>query len=204
MSKPFSQSCENNKGPILERLILELAQSRDVLEIGSGTGQHAVHFAAAMPQLLWQTSDLPENHAGISLWLDEAGLDNIVAPISLDVGQYHWGSDLYDAVFTANSLHIMAWEAALHFVSQVAEALTEGGRFIAYGPFNYAGQYTSDSNRRFDQWLKQQNPLSAIRDFEQLDEAAGKAGMTLWQDYPMPANNRLLVWRKWVSSAQGV
>lgn len=196
MEKPFSQSCENNKAPILAQLKTELTGARRVLEVASGTGQHAVYFAASLPHLHWQTSDLGANHAGIRMWLDDAGLSNLSAPIELDVCEYDWGEEQYDAVFTANSLHIMPLAAALHFVRRVADALLPGGRFIAYGPFNYDGHYTSESNARFDSWLKQQNSHSAIRHFEQLDQQAQAAGLVLLQDYEMPANNRLLVWSK--------
>lgn len=196
MHKPFSQSCENNKAPILAQLKTELAGARRVLEVASGTGQHAVYFAARLPHLYWQTSDLAANHAGMRMWLDEAGLTNLSAPVELDVCEYDWGEVQYDAVFTANSLHIMPLAAALHFVGHVADALRPGGRFIAYGPFNYRGHYTSESNARFDNWLKQQNPHSAIRHFEQLDQQAKAAGLVLLQDHQMPANNRLLVWSK--------
>lgn len=199
MAKPFAQSCENNRAPIFECLKSELSASSRVLEVGSGTGQHAVYFAAGLPHLSWQTSDLPANHPGINLWLTEAGLGNLHPPVELDVCSYAWGKDKYDAVFTANSLHIMPLQAALHFVSHVALSLEEEGRFIAYGPFNYNGQYTSPGNARFDSWLKQQNPSSAIRDFEMLDQCAVSAGLVLHRDYAMPANNRLLVWRKPVS-----
>ena len=196
MQKPFAQSCENNKAPILAHLKNELAAARRVLEVGSGTGQHAVHFAAGLPHLVWQTSDLPQNHAGINLWLDEAGLDNLRPPLSLDVRDYAWGETRYDAVFTANSLHIMPLAAALCLLQNVSAALLPGGRFIAYGPFNYGGRYTSESNARFDSWLQAQNPLSGIRDFERLDQQGRASGLNLEADYEMPANNRLLVWRK--------
>lgn len=196
MQKPFSQACENNKGAILEVLQIELANSRLVLEVGSGTGQHAVHFAQYLPHLVWRTSDQTLYHSGIMQWIEEANLPNIRAPLSLDVREYAWGNTLYDTVFTANSLHIMALDTVQYFVSNVARALEDGGRFIAYGPFNYRGEYTSESNARFDVWLKQQDPLSAIRDFETLDLCAKSGGLRLDQDYDMPSNNRLLVWRK--------
>lgn len=196
MQKPFSQACENNKGAILEVLQIELANSRLVLEVGSGTGQHAVHFAQHLQNLVWRTSDQTLYHSGIMQWIEEANLPNIRAPLSLDVREYAWGNTLYDTVFTANSLHIMALDTVQYFVSNVARALEDGGRFIAYGPFNYRGEYTSESNARFDVWLKQQDPLSAIRDFETLDLCAKSGGLRLDQDYDMPSNNRLLVWRK--------
>jgi cyclopropane fatty-acyl-phospholipid synthase-like methyltransferase len=196
VEKPFSQACENNKAAILAVLQAELADSKRVLEVGSGTGQHAVYFAGRLPQLIWQTSDQAQNHRGIKQWLAESNLSNTRAPLQLDVRDYDWGKVAYDAVFTANSLHIMALESAQHFVRNVARALPDGGRFLAYGPFNYKGDYTSESNARFDVWLKQQNPQSAIRDFEMLDQYARSGGLSLVQDYTMPANNRLLVWRK--------
>jgi cyclopropane fatty-acyl-phospholipid synthase-like methyltransferase len=196
VQKPFSQACENNKGAILEVLQIELANSRLVLEVGSGTGQHAVHFAQHLQNLVWRTSDQTLYHSGIMQWIEEANLPNIRAPLSLDVREYAWGNTLYDTVFTANSLHIMALDTVQYFVSNVARALEDGGRFIAYGPFNYRGEYTSESNARFDVWLKQQDPLSAIRDFETLDLCAKSGGLRLDQDYDMPSNNRLLVWRK--------
>ena len=196
LDKPFSQACENNKDAILQVLQAELADSRKVLEVGSGTGQHAVYFSEHLPHLSWQTSDQRHYHSGIRQWMAESGLSNIYDPLPLDVREYAWGESLYDAVFTANSLHIMALESAQHFVSQVAKALRNDGCFLAYGPFNYQDAYTSESNARFDVWLKQQDPLSAIRDFEMLDKYARSGGLKLAGDYTMPANNRLLVWRK--------
>ena len=194
--KPFSQACENNKAAILEVLQSELAVCKRVLEVGSGTGQHAVYFARHLPHLSWQTSDQAQYHAGIQQWLVESKLGNMLPPLQLDVRDYAWGEDIYDAVFTANSLHIMALESAQNFVSQVGRALPENGCFLAYGPFNYNGKYTSDSNARFDRWLEQQHPQSAIRDFEVLDQCARSGGLILSADYAMPANNRILVWRK--------
>lgn len=196
LDKPFSQACENNKDAILQVLRAELADSRKVLEVGSGTGQHAVYFSEHLPHLSWQTSDQTHYHSGIRQWMAESGLSNIRDPMPLDVREYAWGESLYDAVFTANSLHIMALASAKHFISQVAKALRDDGCFLVYGPFNYQGAYTSESNARFDVWLKQQDPLSAIRDFEMLDKYARSGGLKLAGDYTMPANNRLLVWRK--------
>ena len=180
----------------MEVLESELVTASHVLEVGSGTGQHAVHFAKRLPHLVWQTSDRIEYHSGINQWLEMAGLTNIKPPVALDVRYYDWEKLKYDAVFTANSLHIMALESAEIFVSNVARALASEGCFLVYGPFNYDGQYTSASNARFDQWLAQQNPRSAIRDFEQVDVWARSGGLHLHRDIIMPANNRLLIWKK--------
>lgn len=193
--KPFAPSCENNKTPILDVLIEVFGDRSLVLEIGSGTGQHAVHFAAALPHLQWQTSDLEENHAGIKLWLREAALDNVHPPVELDVTQADWPEG-FDAVFTANTTHIMPWTAVVEMIGRIGEQLPSGGVFCQYGPFNYNGEFTSPSNAGFDRWLKEINPARGIRDFEAVQKQANKAGLTLVKDYAMPANNRLLVWRK--------
>lgn len=193
--KPFSPACENNKDPILNVLRDAFSDRRSVLEIGSGTGQHAVYFAAALPHLRWQTSDLLENHEGILRWLEEAGLANLHPPIQLDVTQRDWPED-FDAVFTANTAHIMPWPAVVAMVGRIGERLPAGGIFCQYGPFNYNGRFTSDSNARFDRWLKELDPTRGIRDFEGIRELARQAGLSLQSDNTMPANNRLLVWQK--------
>ena len=195
--KPFADSCEQNKDPILAVLREVLADRHHVLEIGSGTGQHAVHFGRHLPHLIWQSSDVADNHPGIRAWLDEAQLDNVRAPLELDVGRQPWPAvaDI-DAVFSANAVHIMSWPEVEHFFQGIGDILEEGGLLLLYGPFNYGGQYTSESNARFDQWLKARDPASGIRNFEELDQLARAQGMTLEADYEMPANNRILVWRK--------
>ena len=192
---PFSQACENNKRPILEVLQRYLVDVEDVLEIGSGTGQHAAFFAGKFPHLQWQPSDLPENHAGIQQWLDTAGVPNAIPPLTLDVTSPVWPVNRVSAVFSANTAHIMAWPAVQSFVAGVGRVLAPGGLFLLYGPFNYDGNYTSESNARFDQWLAQRDPRSAIRDFEAIDREARAAALRLVEDVAMPANNRLLVWR---------
>lgn len=196
LSKPFSEACERNKGPILDILRRVLADRRRVLEIGSGTGQHAACFAAALPHLVWQASDLPENHPGIRAWLAEAALDNTPAPLALDVFAPHWPPGLWDAVFTANTLHIIAWEGGERVIRGAAAVLEPGGLLCAYGPFNYGGRYTSESNARFDASLRERDPSSGIRDFEAVNAIAMSAGLALVEDNAMPANNRLLVWRR--------
>ena len=167
-----------------------------MLEIGSGTGQHAVHFGAHLPHLTWHTSDLPEYHEGIELWLADAVLDNVRAPITLDVTEQPWPALAIDAVYSANTAHIMSWPVVSAMVSGTASVLQSGGIFALYGPFNYAGAYTSKGNAQFDQFLRTQDPASGIRDFSALDALASAAGLALAADYEMPANNRLLVWRK--------
>lgn len=193
--KPFAPACERNQGPILEVLRQYFPDRQRILEIGSGTGQHAVHFAPAFPNAIWQTSDVDENLPGIRLWLKEAALPNLPAPITLDVTSA-WPAEKFDAIFSANSLHIMPWSAVGEFFAGVGEVLESEGVLAIYGPFNYNGTYTSDSNREFDGWLKQRSALSAIRDFEAVDALARQIGCKLVKDHTMPANNRLLVWRR--------
>lgn len=194
-SKPFAPACERNRGPILEVLRQYFPDRRRVLEIGSGTGQHAAYFAPAFPNAVWQTSDVEENLPGIRQWLDEAALPNLPPPLTLDVTGT-WPDARFDAVFSANSLHIMPWSAVEQFFAGVGRVLDPGGILAVYGPFNYNGNYTSDSNRDFDEWLKRRSALSAIRDFEAVDLLARNIDCQLVQDHTMPANNRLVVWRR--------
>jgi cyclopropane fatty-acyl-phospholipid synthase-like methyltransferase len=193
--RPYVESCDQNKAPILAVLKRLFAEANSVLEIGSGTGQHAVHFAAAMPHLCWQTSDRRENHPGILAWLREAGLSNIHDPIDLDV-RGHWPQQRYHGIFSANTVHIMNWPEVACCFEGVGSVLAVGGHFVLYGPFNYNGRYTSDSNRRFDAWLKQRDPLSGIRDFTDLNRLAETQGLVFEEDIEMPVNNRILVWRR--------
>jgi cyclopropane fatty-acyl-phospholipid synthase-like methyltransferase len=193
--KQFSEACEENKQPILAVLEKEFAGCHSVLEIGSGTGQHAVFFASQLPHISWQPSDLPASHASINAWCAESPLDNLRTPLTLDVRSGHWPRDNYDAVFSANTTHIMDWPAVQDMFTGIGCILKPGGVFCLYGPFNYHRRYTSDSNARFDEWLRQRDPASGLRDFEDLDRLAGKNGMTLLCDYEMPVNNHLLVWR---------
>ncbi|WP_457666936.1 DUF938 domain-containing protein [Thiolapillus sp.] len=194
--KPYAESCDQNRDPILDVLRPLLASCSTVLEIGSGTGQHAVYFSRHMPHLHWQPSDRGENMPGIHLWREEAGLANLEAPVELDVTQKTWPAIGADAVFSANTAHIMSWPQVKAMIEGIGQLLPDQGLFLLYGPFNYDGQYTSDSNRRFDGWLKARDPLSGIRDFTALDVLATQAGMYLQDDIAMPANNRILCWRK--------
>lgn len=226
--KPHSPACERNRDPILGILRRHFATCRHVLEIGSGTGQHAVHFAAAMPWLTWQCSDVAEHLPGIRMWLDEASLPNTPAPVELDVAHGPWPgmpaatahapiaagspagaieparhpqrSGRFDAVFSANTLHIMGWPEVHALFAGLPHMLADDAKVAIYGPFNYEGAYTSDSNRDFDSWLKARDPESGIRDFEAVDVLALGVGLQLVDDVAMPANNRCLVWRRGIAA----
>ena len=161
-----------------------------------GPGQHAVHFAAALPHLRWVPSDLSEQLPGIRLWLEEAGLPNLELPLALDASDPSWQLDTVDAIFSANTFHIMSWPQVCGCIRNCARVLESGGLLAVYGPFNFGGRYTSDSNASFDLWLKARDPASGIRNFEDLDREAAAAGLAFHADYPMPVNNRTLVWRR--------
>lgn len=194
--KPFSESCVQNQAEICEVLETLLTDKKHVLEIGSGTGQHAAYFAKRLPHLIWQTSDQQPYHHGIQLWLDEAALDNTRSPFSLDVSKDIWPELNTDAVFSANTVHIMSWDNVADYFNNATRLLKKKGLFILYGPFNYNGEFTSSSNGNFDQWLKARDPQSGVRDFEALDSLATKNNMILKNDIAMAANNRILCWEK--------
>ncbi|CAD6879155.1 hypothetical protein [Methylomonas albis] len=193
IQKPFSQACENNKEPILQILKTVFDQPMTVWEIGSGTGQHACHFAGNLPHLTWQPTDRPENLPGIHLWRDAVQLANLLPPLSLDVADLQWPCARIDALFTANTLHIMSSAEVGLLFKRLANYLSAEATLCIYGPFNYAGAYTSESNARFDLWLKERDERSGIKDFETIMGLAAAIGLTLQADHAMPANNRLLV-----------
>lgn len=194
--KPFSEACERNREPILSVLEDVFAKVRCVLEIGSGTGQHAVYFGARMPYLAWQPTELPEARAGIQAWLDDEGPANVRRPLVLDVSSDNWPGIQPDAAFSANTAHIMPWEAVCDMFLGLGRRLPPGAPFCLYGPFNYHGRHTSESNDRFDADLRQRDPAMGIRDIDDLKELAARAGFELAADHEMPANNRTLVWRR--------
>lgn len=193
--KPWSEACERNRAPILEVLRGAFAGATEVLEIGSGTGQHAVFFAAALPQLVWQPSDRAEHLAGIAAWRDEAGLPNLRAPLALDVDG-DWPVAECDALFSANTLHIMSWTSVEHFFSGAGRVLLPGGVLAVYGPFSYGGRHTAESNARFDAFLRARDHLSGIRDFDAVCALARGHGFSFVDDHALPANNRVLIWRR--------
>ena len=194
MNLPYSEACEQNRDVILKVLIDYMQPGIKVLEVGSGTGQHAVYFAGSHPQIHWQTSDQAEYLPGIKAWVDDAELGNLPEPILLDVCQ-QWPNSQYDLIFSANTLHIMDDIAASRFISHCHKCLKPGGNLIIYGPFNYNNAYTSESNRNFDQWLKNRDPASGIKHFEWVNQLAIESGFRLIDDFTMPANNRSLVWQ---------
>jgi hypothetical protein len=199
MNKPFSQACENNKRPILDILTTVFSDNKHILEIGSGTGQHAVFFGEKLPYLTWQTSDLLINHQGINLWLDETSSKNVQRPIAIDLART-WpmskGQILVDGLYTANTLHIISWPLVVKFFEGIKSNLASDASICIYGPFNYQGKFSSESNANFDLWLKERDVNSGIRDIEAVLLLADSAGLHLIDDHAMPANNRLLVFSK--------
>jgi cyclopropane fatty-acyl-phospholipid synthase-like methyltransferase len=193
--KQYSAACDQNKDPILKVIKPLLLNAKSVLEVGSGTGQHCVYFAKELPHLTWQASDQSMYLPSVSAWIDDAKLANTPKALKLNV-DLDWPEDKYQAIYSANTVHIMSWEMVLNFFKGVGQVLDKGGVFILYGPFNYQGKYTSQSNANFDLLLKDNNPLSAIRDFEALNQLAQKVGLSLVNDFAMPANNRILCWEK--------
>jgi SAM-dependent methyltransferase len=196
---PFSVACERNKGPLLEVLQRWLGPEAGlVLEIGAGTGQHAVHFARGLPQLSWQPTEQFENLSALAARVALEGPCNLLAPLELDVEHATWpcDADSVDAVFTANTLHIVSWPQVQALFRGVGRVLRDDGLLIVYGPFRYGGQFTSHSNAAFDADLRQRDPASGIRDFEAVDALAAAQGLRIVEDHAMPANNQTLVWRR--------
>ncbi len=205
MQFPFSQACERNKDPILDVIRPLLKDLRSVLEVGSGTGQHALCFAQQLPHITWQTSDQAPYLAGINAQIDNAKehnseLSNLLSPIQLDVTQTSWlpeslTGQQYDAIYSANTLHIMAWPQVQAFFAGLHQVIRSGTYLIIYGPFKYHGQYTSGSNQNFDQDLRTRGVGSGIRNFEDVDKLAKESGLDLMNDIAMPANNQCLIWQ---------
>ena len=192
--KLYAESSEVNKEPILTVLKDIFAERKRVLEIASGTGQHAVFFGSELPHLTWQPSELAQNLVGIQAWLDEAQLPNVLAPLPLDVNDESWPVAPVDAIFNANTVHIISWPEVEHLFAHIARVIEPGGYVCLYGPYNYDGKFTSESNVRFDGWLKLRDPQSGVRDFEAVNKLAASHGLALLRDIEMPSNNRMLVW----------
>ena len=198
MNKPFVQACENNKYAIADALQHYLRNVENVLEIGSGTGQHITYFAERFPDVFWQPSDLAINHAGISAWTAVSGVSNVGAPVELDISAPQWpqlSATPISAIYLSNVVHIIESSLIDQLFNHLARALQANGLVFMYGPFNYAGRFTSEGNRRLDAWLKAQHEDFGVRDFESVDQLARAHGLSLLDDLTMPANNRLLIWR---------
>ena len=194
--KPYSESCERNQRPILKILQETLTNQQCVLEIASGTGQHAVYFGRALPHLSWQTSELAQNHEGILDWLNEIKLPNVLSPIAINVNDDKWPIEIADTVFNANTVHIISWLEVERMFTGIARVLSASGILCLYGPFKYEGKFTSESNARFDALLRSRNRNSGIRDFEAINRLAETHGLFLVRDVSMPSYNQTLVWQR--------
>jgi SAM-dependent methyltransferase len=189
-----SEACERNKEPIRKILAQAFPQSRKVLEIGSGTGQHAIHFAAHFSHLVWQPTDTGDYLPGLRERIAQEGTPNLLPPVELDVRALPWKVEPADALFTANTLHIMSWPTVKALFRGLGAVLAAPAVLCIYGPFRYNGEYTSASNAEFDRFLQARDPESGLRDFEQVNILSSEQGFSLLADHAMPANNRLLVW----------
>lgn len=192
--KRFAPSCERNREPIFNVLKEVLPETGSLLEVGSGTGQHAAWFAPLFPGLAWQPADLRQNLPSISAWCYDA--DNIAAPLELDLESFHWPADEYDAIVCINTIHIVAWPLVENLLKGAGKGLKCGGLLYVYGPFRYRNKPLEPSNENFDLWLKQRDPESGIREFESVNELAMKHGLEFVDDRSMPANNRSVWWLK--------
>jgi SAM-dependent methyltransferase len=199
-----SEACERNKGPILEILAGAFAHSGNVLEIGSGTGQHAAYFAARLPHLIWQPSDTGDYLPGLRERIAHEGTPNLRPPLELDVRDRPWPVEPVDAIFTANTLHIMGWAAVQDLFRGVGAVTRAPAVVCIYGPFRYGGRYTSASNAEFDRFLRSRDPESGIRDFEEVNTLSSQNGLSLLADHAMPANNQLIIWHKRALSSQTI
>jgi SAM-dependent methyltransferase len=194
--KPWSEACERNREPILAVLKQRFAAPGTVLEIGAGTGQHAVYFARELPHLQWIATDRKENHAGIRAWIEEASLPNVAGPLELDVAQALWPIEHADYVFSANTAHIMSWLEVERMFAGIARVLRSSGVFCLYGPFNRNGEYTSESNRAFDASLRARAAHMGLRDDRALIALGDACGLEFVEDCTLPANNRILIWQR--------
>lgn len=195
-TRPFAPACERNRGPILEVLREHLPARVEVFEIASGTGQHAVHFASRWPELRWQCSDLPERLPGIQAWLAEGNPQQLPAPLPLDALHGPWPARTYDAVFTANSFHIMPWAGVEAVFKALTERLKPRGQLIVYGPFRLKGRFVSASDAEFDASLQARDESMGLRDLEAVDALATRAGLVRRARHAMPANNHCVVWQR--------
>ena len=198
--KQYSPACDRNRDPILAVLEEVFADVERVLEVGSGTGQHAVYFAEKMPYLTWQPADRPGTLDSVRAWREDAGLDNVLEPVAIDLFDTSWSVGEFDAVYSANVIHIAPEAATERLFAHAAKHLHDGGLVLLYGPFRYSDRPLEPSNRQFDVMLRQRDPASGIRLFADVDAAAAAHGFELVEDRAMPANNRCIWWRLTKSS----
>lgn len=194
MEKPYSPAADRNKD-VIYQVLKEYIDAGELLEVGTGTAQHAIYMAQKFPSLNWTTADQAQYHPGIKMWLDEFHLSNLKGPYELTIGKDEFPNQKFDYLYTANTLHIMSWKECELFFSHIAQNFKHPSQIFIYGPFNYQGEFTSESNALFDQNLKERDPESGIRGFEQVQAEMIKAGFKLHKDHKMPANNRLLVFK---------
>ncbi len=193
---PFSPACERNKGPIADVLKQLLPARARVLEVGAGTGQHAVHFTECMPGLNWLATDVPANLAGLAARFAREAAGRLAEPQPLDVAHGPWPAGPFEAVYTANTLHIMPFSLAPALFAGAGEVLVDDGCLVCYGPFMDDGVHSAASNRQFDLSLRDRDPTMGIRDTRDLERLAEAAGLRLDADIELPANNRILVFRR--------
>ena len=198
MDLPYSAACERNQAHILQVMSPYLNNARTVLEVGSGTAQHAIFFAQANPQLVWQTADQQHYLAGIHAQLAAANLENVLLPIELDVNRSDWNTvkQKFDLIYTANTLHIMSAQEVQAFFKGLPVISDSQSLLVIYGPFKYRGQFTSESNQDFDQSLRSRDVGSCIKDFEEIERLANQQGFEIVLDQTMPANNQCLIWQR--------
>jgi SAM-dependent methyltransferase len=203
-ARESAPSAERNKQPILDVLVRVLPSCGLVLEIGSGTGQHAAHFAQALPALTFQPSEMDlDRHASIKAWAAAGKLSNMNPPLAIDVTKRPWPVSAVDAVVCINVIHISPWETTLGLMAGAGSILPAGGVLVTYGPYLRGGAHTSQSNQAFDASLRARNPLWGVRDIDAVARAAGNEGLVLEEAVQMPANNFTLVWRKSCDAAHG-
>ncbi len=196
----YSPAAEKNKTPILEELRERLAPTARVLEVGSGSGQHALHFTEALPELRWQPTEHPAVMPALEANLGAAGREAILPPLALDLAADSWPIGPFDAVYAANVMHIVSVPLGEALLRGAASVLGEGGQLLLYGPYRFGGAFTTESNAEFDQWLKARDPASGVRDFEAVAAAAEAVGLVFADNRAMPSNNQLLCFRRRASA----
>ncbi len=193
--KPYALSCDKNSEPILEVLKDYLPGHQALLELGAGTGQHAIYMAPHFKNMTWTVADMQDRHEGIQMWIKDFPRANVKGPVEYEAGKTPLPDGDFDVVFTANTLHIMSWSHGLQMFDDL-QGLKSEALFVVYGAFNYDGKYSSESNKKFDQWIKDRFPEGGIRDFEKVEEELRQRHFQLVKDHEMPANNRLLIFKK--------